>query len=121
MHLMNRPMTQRPAGLFGPGPSLLADPSDLAKDAMRANPSMERWPCRWQTRYDFMASCGDDRDWFRSRHKQAAYWQVCLEFSDAPRWRRKLTRWHGDDHPRDGDRSAERWTVLSPSAPPSSQ
>ena len=67
---------------------------------MGTNPPMERWPGRWQTRYDVIASRGDDRDWFRAGHKLVACRQVCLEFFDARRQRRKLTGWYGDDHPR---------------------
>ena len=75
-----------------PAPGLLMDPPDLHKYAMRSNPPMSKWPGKWQTKYDVMASCGDDRDWFRAGHKLAAYRQVCMEFFDARRRRRTISK-----------------------------
>ena len=51
---------------------------------------MDKWPGRWQTRFDLMASMGDERDWFRYGHKYEAYRQACVEFMDARRRRRSF-------------------------------
>lgn len=71
---------------------MLVDPPELKQFQKRGDPPMEKWPGRWITRYDIMASCGDERDWFRYGHKLAAYKQVCLEFMDARRRRRSIRK-----------------------------
>ena len=71
---------------------MLVDPPDLAKYQKRGDPPMSAWPGRWINRYDIMASCGDDRDWFRYGHKFEAYKQVVMEFFDARARRRSIRK-----------------------------
>ena len=69
---------------------LLVDPPELAQYQKRGDPPMSAWPGRWITKYDIMASCGDDRDWFRYGHKFEAYKQVCMEFFHARHARKSI-------------------------------
>ena len=53
---------------------------------------MEKWPGTWITPKNVMASCGDERDWFRYGHKLEAYKQATCEFIDARRRRRSFRK-----------------------------
>ena len=73
-------------------PKMLQDPPELKQYQKRGDPPMSAWPGRWITRYDIMASCGDDRDWFRYGHKFEAYKQVVMEFFHARHARRSIRK-----------------------------
>ena len=70
---------------------LYHDPPELLANQKRGDPPWQEWPGRIRTRLDVMAASGDERDWFRYHHRQAAVDKAWAEWRDARRRRRDFS------------------------------
>ena len=71
--------------------TMFRDPSDLAAKADRSDPPIDHWPGRVRTTDDVKRACGDERDWFRYRHREEAFLRSWAYFRDSRQRRRRMS------------------------------